>query len=467
MKARTKITLLTSGFAIIVAIGLLAAVCYELLEQPVRLIDRELFEIGEQLLDNFAEQPALQGETVPDFKRHPFDKYWIKVKTENGQTFRSAQFTSDFDITTREDERYYFTYLPVPLEKLILTKSDRDEIDDISTTGALFRVYHEHFALSGKKYQLLVARPIPVLSHELVELAGDALIALAICSVIVIIAGYYLSGTILKPITVINKQVKEISSTSLHKRLPVSDSADELQTLSISLNNMFDRLEYSFERQKEFIGNASHELKSPLTILMLGQEKMLSEELPEHIQSNLEKQLNTTRRVSKLVRNLLEISRLEQHESYHETEIDLKETVLALVEEFDALLTEQSIEVTCELEDITLRADHEKISQVLINLIDNAIKYNLPEKGRIKLQLYRQKSQVILKIANTGAPIPQDSIGRIFDQFYRVEKSRSTESGGAGLGLTIVRQIIELHGGTIEVANSASGMIVFTVSLPT
>ena len=152
--------------------------------------------------------------------------------------------------------------------------------------------------------------------HEIRELVTGLLYSLAICLLVVPIVGFFIANRILKPITVINRQIKEITSSSLHQRIPVGKNRDELQLLSESLNQMFDRLEFSFDRQKEFIGNASHDLKSPLTILMLSQEKLLSEELPEHVEAALVKQLNSTRRVSRLVSNLLELSRLEQRNNF-------------------------------------------------------------------------------------------------------------------------------------------------------
>ena len=146
---------------------------------------------------------------------------------------------------------------------------------------------------------------------------------------------------------------------------------------------MFDRLQNSFARQKEFIGNAAHELKSPLTILMLGQEEMLAGNPPEHSPPELEKQLNTMRRLSKLVRNLLDISRLEQGEICHRRSVRLDQLIQQVVEDYHELLQARRIAVDIDTAAVSLEGDPEQLLRLLINLIDNAIKYNQTTNGRI------------------------------------------------------------------------------------
>jgi signal transduction histidine kinase len=228
---------------------------------------------------------------------------------------------------------------------------------------------------------------------------------------------------------------------------------------------MFDRLQYSFTRQKEFIGNAAHELKSPLTILMLGHEEMLAANPPEKVRQELEKQLNTMRRLSRLVRDLLDISRLEQGESCRRQPVRLDQLIGQVVEDYQELLQARRITVDIETAAPNLTGDPEQLLRLLINLIDNAIKYNQAADGRIVVRTEKNKGQTVVTVANTGPTIPADDLPRIFDQFYRVEKSRSLAYGGSGLGLTIVKRIVELHGGTIEVA-SQDGWTTFTVVLP-
>jgi signal transduction histidine kinase len=208
-------------------------------------------------------------------------------------------------------------------------------------------------------------------------------------------------------------------------------------------------LQYSSARQKEFISNAAHELKSPLTILMLGHEEMLAARPPEEIYRELEKQLNSMRRLSRLIRNLLDISRLEQEKICLSEPVKLEELIGQVLENFKELLIARNIRVQTDLSEITLLADPEKILRLIINLIDNAIKYNYAEDGMILVTTEKVQDQAVVVIANTSQDIPVEDLPRIFDQFYRVEKSRSQSFGGPGLGLTIAQKIVELHDGAI------------------
>lgn len=466
MKARTKILLLITLFAIVTALGFSIAILWEFYEQPVRLIDRELYEITEQLSDQISNPHSGGSTSIASLSPHPYQQFAISIFSDDGEIFWQTSMARKVDFSFRANDNYYYASAVVDKDVLNLSEADKNEIRDFTRQRVFFRIYNTQLAVNGTQLKVIVARPIPVLIHEIKELLKGLLYSFGICLLVVPIVGFFIANRILQPIAVINQQIKEITGKSLHKRIPVGKNKDELQLLAMSLNQMFDRLEFSFERQKEFIGNASHDLKSPLTILMLSQEKLLSEELPELVRSALEKQLNTTRRVSRLVHNLLEISRLEQQDSFNETDVQLDDTLASLLEEFEELLAERNIAVNLHCENISIRADREKIARVVINLLDNAIKYNLRTGGRIDITLKKQREWAVIEMSNTGKIIPEDSLQYVFNQFYRVEKSRSSEYGGSGLGLTIVKHIVELHKGRITVHNSSAGRVVFTVYLP-
>lgn len=463
MKARLKITLWTSTLSLVVAIIFSGTVFYELLEQPLRLIDRELRDVRDLTITQ-VQSPKKASSVLKTLNEQPYIRYWINVSVKESQPVLQTRMTQHVDIPIRIDDRFYFVKRDIALENLWIAKEDRDEIVEIVGKKVYFRVLNEVRTINNIAYSFVVAKPIPILAQEIYELIIDILFWILLCIILSILASYYLAGKILKPLADINLLVKEISDVSLHKRLPIDSNRDELQTLSLSLNTMFDRLQNSFERQKEYIGNASHELKSPLTILMLGHEKILSESLTENVRIAVEKQLDTLRRLSKLVRNLLEISRLEQHESINKELFDFKPVILHTIEEFKDVLAEKQIQIHSELQAVRLFADPDKILQMLINLLDNAIKYNLPSNGQIWLSLEKNGDNIKLSISNTGVTIPKDSLGKIFEQFYRVEQSRSTMFGGAGLGLSIVQQILIVHQATIEVTNDHTGLTTFVIN---
>lgn len=242
-------------------------------------------------------------------------------------------------------------------------------------------------------------------------------------------------------------------------------SKDELYSLASSLNSMFDRLEHSFQRQRNFIGNASHEMKSPLTILMLGHEEMLLGNLPEEIRTDLEKQLFSMRRLNKLIRDLLSIARLEQQEGLSREPVNLDELIHGVLEDYEAILNVKQINVTTRIPYLTFSADHEKLQRLFINLIDNAIKYNCDMDGQLDIQAKQKNAFTLITVTNSGITIPAGDIPKIFNQFYRVEKSRAQVYGGTGLGLTIAQRIVEMHGGSIEVTR-AKGYTTFLITLP-
>ncbi len=466
MKARSKITLWTASFTLTVAICFSGLVFYELVEQPFRLIDDDLQDIAEVAVQTIGNNDSTQGKQTNTLTRHPYEKYWIKVGSDQGITLFASPMTRYVDIPTRSDKKFYFVKKNLPLEKIWLAPEDHSERKNLATSPVLFRVLVDRNVINGKVFELQVAKPIPFLVQELIELITYILLGIVLITIIAIAASYYLAGKILQPLVAINSLIKNISDNSLDRRIPLGKNKDELFILASSLNGMFDRLQFSFNRQKEFIGNASHELKSPLTILMLGHEEMLAKELPQNVRYGLEKQLTTLRRLSKLVRNLLEISRLEQQETLHHDTIHLTDLIDYVLDEFKDILQSKNIVLETDLSPVTFVGDAEKILQMVINLVDNAIKYNAPENGQIWVATEKTKDCVCLTITNTGPIIPEQDLPKVFEQFFRVERSRSAIFGGSGLGLTIVKQIVELHQGTISVTSSAEGITRFTIDFP-
>ena len=186
--------------------------------------------------------------------------------------------------------------------------------------------------------------------------------------------------------------------------------------------------------------------------MLFRSEAVQRDDLPDDFRSKLITQSGVALRMTQLVKNLLDLSTLERNEALDSEIIDLVELSTSVFEEFNEIIEGAGIRLSLDMEDaVPLLADKEKIQRLLINLIDNGIKYNLRENGEIQFSLSKTENRVEIKISNTGKEIPQDELERVFNQFYRVEKSRSTALGGSGLGLTIVKRIVELHHGTVEI----------------
>jgi signal transduction histidine kinase len=230
---------------------------------------------------------------------------------------------------------------------------------------------------------------------------------------------------------------------------------------------MFDRLQYSFAMQKQFIADASHELKTPITLLSLFMEDAIHlKELPEAFRFRLIRQNDILQRMRRLVKNLLDLSALEIKESMDFEELNLIELAKSVHEDFVEVLEARDIDLVIHIaEELRIMGGRDSLQRVLINLVDNAIKYNV-DGGKIDITAEAKQDKVYLSVFNTGSGIPEKDIDRVFEQFYRVEKSRSAQYGGSGLGLTIVKRIIELHRGNITIESEPEAWTRVNIFLP-
>jgi len=465
MKVRTKFTLGISFTSLATAVLFSLVIYHEFLDVSYDSIDKELKAVAETLFSHLdLSEPGEAGQLHHQYA-YLIERYWIKIFDSQDRTIFASPLTTKIDFSFHPRKVRFFVKKKIPLTDLWMYPEDLREIDEITGDTVNFRVRAISKSQAGESYRILIATPLHILDLELYELLTGITLGITGVILIIFLAGYFLAGKLLKPIAIINQDIKEIRESSLSRRIVTGKSPDELQVLTQSLNSMFDRLQYSFNLQREFIGNAAHELKSPLTILMLGHEEMLSTSPPEAIGRELEKQLHTLRRLSKLVRNLLEISRLEKEDICAHEPVRIDELIAQVLNDYEEILLAKNITVETNIEVPSISGDPEKLLRLLINLIDNAIKYNSEESGIIKIATSRVQGWLNLTISNTGPEIPGDDLPRIFDQFYRVEKSRSQAFGGAGLGLTIVRRIVELHEGSIEM-KSRDGWTTCSITLP-
>ena len=318
-----------------------------------------------------------------------------------------------------------------------------------------------HFVVeSGMPYQ-----QIQVVLHGL-------LLTLALYTPFIVLlavgGGYWLMRRSLEPVDEITERAEGITSTNLSERLPVIRTGDELERLSAALNRMIARLEDSFQHINRFSADASHELRTPLTILQLELEGIvhnhsLSELLEEQIGSALEE----TERMSRIVESLLTISRLDAGETkLDKLPLDLGALVTSTTGEMSILAREKSLALrTCAEDEIWVAGDRTCLQQVIVNLIHNAIKYT-PDGGTVDVRVRGDVGKAILEVVDNGEGIPTLAISHVFDRFYRVDKARSRASGGAGLGLSIVKSICAAHGAEVHVSSQEGRGSCFRVELP-
>jgi len=448
LKIRQKIALWITGAGVLVSLVFSTIVFLAMVEQPYRLIDEELntaSHVALRLAIPAAEQPEIIKNSNP-----PIDprQYWIKIFNDRQAVVYQSELTRYVDLPLYDKHSGYTVRTTIPRERLNLQQDENNEVT--------FRVRRIRVPVQDGTYVVQIGKPIEKLDEEILEIIKGIALGLITAMLLLVLLSYLIAGKVLKPIGVIDRLVREINDKNLSARIPLGKSKDELYRLAMSLNRMFDRLESSFETQKEFIASASHELKSPLALLQLSMEDCIQQpDLPDRLRHQLTRQTDIVRRMSRLVKNLLDLSALELKECLDLKEIDLAEMLNSVLSDYEVVFSAKKIDVR-ELipPQLKIKGDREHLQRVFINLVDNAVKYN-QEGGKIELKVAVKNSGVHISLFNTGTGIPAADLDRVFEQFYRVEKSRSAEYGGSGLGLSIVKRIIELHGGRIDIESES------------
>ena len=297
-----------------------------------------------------------------------------------------------------------------------------------------------------------------------------ALLALGIPLVAAVVAagGYFLVGKALEPVEGIALAAEMITQHNLSERLPVACTGDELERLSNSLNHMITRLDDAFGNSKRFVADASHELRTPLTVIQGELEHLVSDELlSKDLRDRLGSTLEEVERLGKIVQKLFALSRLDAGEAQQEwIRLDLAALVGATSEQMLLLAEDKGIRVICETSaPVFVMGDRARLKQVVVNLIDNAVKYTAL-KGSVHLKVDGASGEGVFEITDTGVGIPDSALPLVFERFYRVNRERLSEDGGAGLGLSIVRSICAAHGGNVRVESAVGKGSRFIVTLP-
>ncbi|HEY6222574.1 MAG TPA: ATP-binding protein [Gemmatimonadales bacterium] len=276
----------------------------------------------------------------------------------------------------------------------------------------------------------------------------------------------------LRPVDQITNEVREITDgTSLHRRLPSSMVKDELGRLADTLNQMIGRLERSFAALRRFTADASHELKTPLTVLKAAVERALTTpNLPAESLTALEESMDEINRMTELVDALLTLARADEGlVRLHQEPVDLRALILETEETGELLAEPAGIEVSADapVDPVIVPVDGSRIRQLVMNLLTNAVKYT-PAGGRVRLWLERDDGRVRFGVSDTGIGIAPGDLPHIFDRFWRADsaRTRTGERPGVGLGLAICKWIAEAHGGTIEVQSRPGRGTTFSVTLP-
>ena len=277
---------------------------------------------------------------------------------------------------------------------------------------------------------------------------------------------YFISGHALRPIREFSDKIEEVQAQNLAASRIEENKVKELNQLSVSYNKMLERLSDAFEIQRQFTANAAHELRTPLSLMQVQLDLYNSTRHPDNDADTLQTIKMVTEqngRLSKMVKTLLDMSELQTVGQDDKIMVDaLVDEVLA---DLDPLAQEKNIKLTGKCKKITMVGSDILIYRLVYNLVENAIKYN-HSGGQVTVTAYRKEKHVYLSVEDTGNGIPEELRERVFEPFFRVDKSRSRELGGVGLGLALVREIVRVHDGSITVRSNPSGGTVFDVILP-
>jgi heavy metal sensor kinase len=332
------------------------------------------------------------------------------------------------------------------------------------------RFYSERIVVNGKPYTVQVAAPM----HEAYEALDRFRLLLLFAAPLLLLAasagGYWLSTRALAPVDEISRAAQRISIENLAERLPVTQTGDQLQRLSETLNAMFSRLEASVRRITQFTADASHELRAPVSLIRTTAEIAIQKKdrTAEEYFEALEEILAESERTSQVVDSLMLLARADSgKESFECVTVDACTVVNGAVEQGEKLTRHHGLEFASSLPNgpVPINADADALRRALLILIDNAVKYT-PKSGSVKVKLETNDGFAVVSVSDTGIGIAKPDLAHIFDRFWRADKARSREQGGAGLGLSIAKWIVEMHRGSMEVESEPGKGSTFHLRVP-
>ncbi|GAA2330159.1 HAMP domain-containing histidine kinase [Streptomyces kunmingensis] len=297
-----------------------------------------------------------------------------------------------------------------------------------------------------------------LLSRSLMALLGLAIIAFAF--------GYAMAGRVLSPLGRITRTARRVAGSDLTRRIELDGPDDELKELSDTFDEMLDRLERAFTAQQRFVGNASHELRTPLAINRTLLEVHLSDPgAPVELQQLGKTLLATNERSEQLVEGLLLLARSD-NQIVERKPVDLAEVAGQALDQARSEADDKGVEIRGERKEAVVQGNGVLLERIALNLVQNAIRYNVAEGGWVEVHTEAQHGQAVLLVANTGPVVPAYEIDNLFEPFRRLRTERTGSDKGVGLGLSIARSVARAHGGRITAVPREGGGLVMRVTLP-
>ena len=372
-----------------------------------------------------------------------------------------------------QDGQWLYRSVPLESNNVPIVRPgalDAPRFENLRVQDRSVRFYSSRIDVNGKPYTVQVAVPM----HEAFEALDRFRLLLLFAAPLLLIAasggGYWLSTRALSPVDEISRAAQRISIENLADRLPESQTGDQLQRLSETLNAMFSRLDAAVRRITQFTADASHELRAPVSLIRTTAEVALQRKdrsAAEYFEA-LREILEESERTSQVVDSLMLLARADSgKEALECAGADACAVVREAADQGEKLARNHGLEFAARLPNtpVPIRADSNALRRALLILIDNAVKYT-PKGGSVKVNLETSNDFALVSVSDTGIGIANTDVPHIFDRFWRVDKARSREEGGAGLGLSIAKWIVEMHSGSINVESELGKGSIFHLRVP-
>jgi len=388
-----------------------------------------------------------RGPRLPP--ENPFEPRDVQLSAKSSSLFSSVEPGDFYYAIWSRSGGLLTRSTNAPPELALPDRADGDVRIRTRTRGVRREAYH--FTELGEC--VLAGRSIRADLDAIGRLAGLLVLAGGAVLMVGLWGGWLLAGRALRPVEAIGAAASRISAGNLAERIDIAETDSELGRLATVLNSTFARLEAAFATQQQFVADASHELRTPIAVLIAEAQATLARprEAGEY-RATLDTCLETAQRMRRLTEQLLQLC-------------DLAETARTAVERVRPLASERGIAIECSLTRAEANADPESIGQVAMNLLSNAIRFNR-QHGAIRVRSGAESGAAFLSVADTGIGVAEADLEHIFDRFYRGDRARTHASGGTGLGLAISRAIVAAHGGSIAVSSRAGDGSEFVVRLP-
>jgi two-component system OmpR family sensor kinase len=422
-------------------------------------LKRETDENLEEMAKSVAE--SVRGDRGDEEReRPPDDTVKDGLEEVRFHDYLFAVYTNDDKLIGGTTE----TELPAELQ----TATGDNRFGTIEINARPYRVFMQPFHIEQHNYKIYALHSLNDQLALEARIRRIFYIAFPLLLLFGGLGGYFLARKSLEPVSAMAERAKDITAANLHQRLPIANPKDELGNLALSFNDLLDRLDVEFDRQRRFMADASHELRTPLAIIRGESEVALLKDTREsaEYQESLRVVNDESKRLTKIVEDLFTLARADSGELKADLrELYLDEVVTDCVRSVRTLAEKRSISIQLNAVETPIRGDETLLRRLFLNLMDNAVKYNF-EGGTVRIDV----ADNTVVISNTGDEIPSEERASIFDRFYRVEKARThtddSITSGAGLGLSISKWIANLHGAVLGYSRTADEENTFSVVFP-